>query len=372
MTVNSKSTKTEIYDAYKQLEQEKANLQKQLEQAEKRIQTVNKSVSETVNKSPVIEQKTPPPPVKIMEINNNISSQYDINQIIQNLEKLQVGFGSAVSQLSEHLITEASGLEKLQQEITEEIEDLKELHNLDEIEENTLEILIETYEESAKNFVEELTQQQETLGQELEDLRKTWQKEQENKHREIQERNENQAKAKQRDEKEYQYNLQLQRQLDQETHEQNVNQLYKELDEIRKAQEKQWEEREKAIADKEKEYAEAKQKVEEFEKKLEAEIKKAKEEGKGIGNYQAKIKSDLRSKEIQGETQNYQLQIQALETAIANNETRITKLSAQLDSSLKQVQDLAVKAIEGASNRNSFDAMKEIALEQAKNQQKGK
>jgi hypothetical protein len=47
-------------------------------------------------------------------------------------------------------------------------------------------------------------------------------------------------------------------------------------------------------------------------------------------------------------------------------------LSQQLDSALKQVQDLAVKAIEGASNRNSFEAMKEVALEQAKNQAKNK
>jgi hypothetical protein len=33
---------------------------------------------------------------------------------------------------------------------------------------------------------------------------------------------------------------------------------------------------------------------------------------------------------------------------------------------------IAVKAIEGTSNRNSFDALKEVALEQAKNQQKNK
>jgi hypothetical protein len=31
-----------------------------------------------------------------------------------------------------------------------------------------------------------------------------------------------------------------------------------------------------------------------------------------------------------------------------------------------------VKAIEGSSNASSFQAMKEIAIEQAKNQQKGK
>ena len=95
-------------------------------------------------------------------------------------------------------------------------------------------------------------------------------------------------------------------------------------------------------------------------------------EGKGIGNYQAKIKLDLRIKEIEGEKQNYELRILALEETIKNQEIRRQSLSQQLESSLKQVQDLAVKAIEGTSNRNSFEAMKEIAMEQAKNQPKSK
>ena len=84
------------------------------------------------------------------------------------------------------------------------------------------------------------------------------------------------------------------------------------------------------------------------------------------------MKADLRIKEIDGEKQNYQLRIQALEQTIETQEARINKLSQQLDAAQKQVQDLAVKAIEGASNRKSFEAMKEIAMEQAKTQQKGK
>jgi flagellar biosynthesis chaperone FliJ len=66
------------------------------------------------------------------------------------------------------------------------------------------------------------------------------------------------------------------------------------------------------------------------------------------------------------------LKIEALERTIQDKALRIDKLSQQLDAALQQVQNLAVKAIEGSSNRNSFEAMKEIAIEQAKNAQKGK
>ena len=151
-----------------------------------------------------------------------------------------------------------------------------------------------------------------------------------------------------------------------------MERLYKELLETREQQEKQWQEREKGIADREKQYAEAKAKVEAFPQELEQNIKNGKENGRNIGNYQAKVKSDLRAKELEGQKRNYELQIQSLEETIKAQDSRIQSLSKQLDMALKQVQDLAVKAIEGASNASSYQAMKEIALEQVKNQQKGK
>lgn len=64
--------------------------------------------------------------------------------------------------------------------------------------------------------------------------------------------------------------------------------------------------------------------------------------------------------------------MQSLEQTITNQETRIQNLSKQLESALKQVQDLAVKAIEGSASMNSYQAIKEIALEQAKSQVKNK
>ena len=85
-----------------------------------------------------------------------------------------------------------------------------------------------------------------------------------------------------------------------------------------------------------------------------------------------KVKADLRSKEVEGERRNYQLRIQGLQESINAQETRLHNLSQQLDAALKQVQDLAVKAIEGASSKESFHSLKEIVLEQTKNQPKGK
>ena len=130
--------------------------------------------------------------------------------------------------------------------------------------------------------------------------------------------------------------------------------------------------REKLIAEREKLSAEVNAKVEAFPKELEANIKNGKDNGRNIGNYQAKIKSDLLTKDMEGQKQNYELQIQGMLQTMQNQDARIASLSKQLDSALKQVQDLAVKAIEGSSNLSSLQAVREIAIEQAKTQQKNK
>ncbi|MCZ0901827.1 hypothetical protein ON021_18185, partial [Microcoleus sp. HI-ES] len=108
------------------------------------------------------------------------------------------------------------------------------------------------------------------------------------------------------------YDLNLQRDMDIEEYEQRQKRLYQEIEEFQQEQEKQWAEREKLIAEREKLSAEVKAKVEAFPKELEANIKNGKDNGRNIGNYQAKVKADLSAKDIEGQKQNYELQIQGM------------------------------------------------------------
>ena len=361
--VSDRNTKAEILEAYQELKKENSSLQSQVKQSSNGNGNGNGN-GNAKNGTVVTE------PIKTLNFSS--SKKPKMQQVLENLTLLQAGFGGAVSELSEQLTREATQLQELQKNVDLELEQLKDLHGLEEVSDDTLDELVQRYEENSKTFTEELTQQQDTLEQQLQDQQKAWQKEQTEHQKTIQERNENHKKTQAREQESYHYNLQLQRDLDTEEYEQTQQTLYKQLEELQQEREKQWEEREKAIAEKEKEYAEVKAKVEEFSQKLEENIKRGKESGRNIGNYQAKIKADLFAKEVEGQKQFFELRIQSLSETIKNQENRIQNLSKQLDSALKQVQDLAVKAIEGTSNASSFQAMKEIAIEQAKNQQKGK
>lgn len=357
---SDKNTKAQILEAYEELLQERRTLESQLKQLQK----------ETTNQPAIAADKKINQPVTTM--NQPQVVQDRMVSTIDSIVKLQSGFGSAVSELSEKLTSEAAKLEELQGFVAEATQQLEELHALEEITEDTLDTLIQSYEDNSKTFQEELAQRRETLEQELQELSKTWEKEQDEHKRFIKERNEEQGKLHQRDAQEYEYELALQRSLNNEEYEQTQNGLYKQLEEAKQEQQKQWTEREKAISEREKQFDELKSKVDAFEKDKEAAIKKAKEEGKGIANYQVKVKADLQNKELEGNKHFYELRIQSLEQAIQSSEIRIQNLSKQLDAALKQVQDLAVKAIEGAANISSYQAFKEIAMEQAKAQMKNK
>ncbi|MEM9538400.1 MAG: hypothetical protein AAGA60_02695 [Cyanobacteria bacterium P01_E01_bin.42] len=367
--VSSRNTKSEILEALVELKREKAELQSQLKKASN-SNNGSKNGNSAPN-PPVVKTALPEPKNEKKMPTQNLQSN-NIAKVLTNLERLQIGFGGAASNLSEQLLAEASTLEELQTSVMEETEQLQELHEFDAIEDNTLDTLVESYEESAKTFEEEFSERKETLEQELQDLQKSWEKERETHFREVKERNENYQKTQQRSTEEYRYGLELTRNLSDEEYEQRKKELYKELSETKQEQEKSWKEREEEIAKREKESEEAKKKVEEHKEELEKNKKEGKENGQRIGHYNAKVASDLRSKEIEGERRNYQLRIEGLDQTIENQNNRIDKLSQQLDEALKQVQDLAVKAIEGKSNRDAFEAVKEITNDLAKNQQKNK
>lgn len=351
---NEKNTKAEIIQAYEELAKEKAVLKSQIDQLAK------ESVTDKNQKK-----------IETNPINLPINIQQKMNFTIDSLVKIQLGFGSAASELSEKLTSQASKLMELRQAVEQEIQQLKQLHNL-EIEEETLDNLIITYENTSKNYQQEFSQRLEQLSQETQQQINTWQKEQEEHKKAIKERNENLQKNRMREEADYKYDLELQRNLAKDEYEQQQKSLYKELEEFRQEIEKQWAEREKVISEREKQFEEFKAKVDAFPQEKEAAIKKATEEGKGIAYYQAKVKADLYAKDIEGQKRYYEQRLQSLQQTITNQEVRTQNLSKQLESALKQVQDLAVKAIEGNASANSYQIMKEIALEQAKNQVKNK
>ena len=82
----------------------------------------------------------------------------------------------------------------------------------------------------------------------------------------------------------------------------------------------------------------------------------------------AKAKVDLLTKQFEGERDVLTTKITALERQLKEQETQLDRLSAQLEKSHQQVQDIAVKAIEGTSTRaaSAEEYSRKIAQQQGK------
>ncbi|MCA9635533.1 MAG: hypothetical protein KC420_05800 [Myxococcales bacterium] len=297
--------------------------------------------------------------------------EVSIGDIIAALNGLRGRFGDASRTLQQKLISEATTLGELRAAIAEDIAYVKSLHGID-ASEGTLDELLKSYSETAKAGDEELSASKKTSDAALEEQRLAWKKEQEERARASKEEKESLKKSRAREAAEHDYEVKQRRAADDDAKAQARKAFEAELTGLREAAEIAWGAREKAIGEREKELSDLRAKKEAHPKALEAAVKKAEEEGTWTARKQAKVAADLQAKENEGKRRVFELRIQSHEATIKKQAAQIENLTKQLATALKQAQDLAVKAIEGASNATSFEAIKSIAMEQAKNSNKGK
>ena len=277
MSINSKNTKAEIIAAYKELEKQKKSLELQIKQDRR-----NAIVSATT---------TPENSAPKANLDLKQNSDKDLVNTIQSLENIQSGFSGVVSNLSEQLISEATELEAIRTAIATQTQELDNLHQLTDIDESTIDFLLEQYWTSITQFDEEYECQKTQDELEIKDLKQKWLKEQQAHHQAIAARNEDYRKNQQREEEEYQYTLDLARDLDESEYAQKQKFQQQELAETLQQIERQWQQKEAEIARQEQEYTAAAAKVKAFESQLNNKIKQGTEEGKGIGAYQANTNS---------------------------------------------------------------------------------
>lgn len=294
-----------------------------------------------------------------------------IASIIEKLSSLTVSIGESASALQGDLTGEATQLQNMRQEAETLTARLETIHNI-EVHEDTLDELVQKYQETAEATEQELDEKSKSFKDEISEKRSSWKKEQEEHNQTIKERNAALKKARQREVQEYKYDQDQTKKHEQDESGQMQKAFDRELANLREVKEAEWTEREKALVAREKEARELEEKAAAFPKELEDKVKRAEQEGANIARRDTRSTSELQKKDHESERRVLDLKVQSLEQTLAKHEQLIEALSAQLDNARQQTTELAVKAIEGASNASSFESIKEIALEQAKNTKPGK
>ncbi len=276
------------------------------------------------------------------------ASTYTVDSIVKSLADLQLEFGSIVNSLSEKLGKENSKLDELNRAIEVETQYLQELQQIRTVA-DTVDVLTQEHREKLRILEQDTTSKRETLEKEIAQTRKDWQREQAEYDEAVQAYSELLVKQRQQEVDEYQYKLENTRKINVDAYEAKKRNLEREVEEGTQEKGKNWAEREKVLKGNEPLFAEYQKKVAAFPAELEEAVKKGREEAIKDTSQKAKVEADLLEKEWEATKQSYELRIRSLEETIQKQVDQIEGISVQLQSTLKQAQDLAMRAFDGSA-----------------------
>ncbi|MBW4493717.1 MAG: hypothetical protein KME26_11650 [Oscillatoria princeps RMCB-10] len=287
----------------------------------------------------------------------SVVSTYTTDSIVKGLADLQLEFSSIISGLSEKLTKESSKLDELKRAIEIETQQQQEVRET-RLVADALYIFTQEHQEKLKALEQDSASYREALEKDKSEKRKAWEKEQEDFEAYLQEESETVTKDRQKEAEDYQYKIERTRKLETDDYENRARQQERELQEIEQTNQKQWSDREKFLAENQAQFEEYQQKL----ATMPEELKKAEDEARKKAieevSRDAKVKADLMAKEWEKTKEGYEFKVQSLEQTIQRQNEQIAELSKQLQDTIKQAQELAMRAFYSTSNGGSLERTK--------------
>jgi colicin import membrane protein len=333
--VRPKRTKTEIQREFDEIEEQSANAREsadpKIDEAARRHETAVRETVEGVS----------------------------VESVVQRISGLGLDISKALSGLSGKLTEEVQLLASVREAVELERKELDRLHKID-VAATALDQLVQDY-----------GRQKQELETEIAARRATWEEEAARVDRERKEQEETLKKQRQREAEDFEYKKTQERKKAQDKYDEEVRLQEKTNLEKQDTLEKSWQLREAALKEREEELARLRKEAEAFPKRLEAEAKDAAERARRESEARLQQEILVMKKDAEAEKRFGELRVKTLEEAAAHQLAQIAALEKQLADAKQQVQDIAVKAIEGASGARALSHINQIAMEQAKNRPQG-
>jgi colicin import membrane protein len=273
---------------------------------------------------------------------------------VQRVSALGLEISKALGGLSEKLVQEVNLLASVREAVEIERKELERLHKID-VAATALDQLVQDYAREKQRLEEEIAAQ-----------RAAWDEELRTTERERKEQEENLRKQRQREMEEFEYKKALERKKAQDKYEEETRLLEKKNKERQEALEKSWQQREAALKELEQEFQRLKKESEDFPVRLRKEAEQAAAQAARSAELKVEQQIVLLKKDGEAEKRLAELQIKSLEETVTRQSAQLATLQKQLDEAKQQVQEIAVRAIEGASGARALAHVNQIAIEQAK------
>jgi chromosome segregation ATPase len=319
---------------------------------------VEKEFSKITQEAGELQESSNPKAEELSRIHETETRQavegITVENVVQKISSLGLEISKALAELSGKLVAEVERLSTIREAVTLETKELERLHKID-VAATALDQLIADYRT-----------QKEKLETEISTQRAVWEEEALQRESAQKELEENLKKQRQREAEEHEYKKALERKKAQDKYEEDVRLLDKKNKEKQEALEKSWQQRESALKEKEAEWARLAKEAEEFPANIKKEADAAAALAAKTTEQRLEQRILLFQKDAETEKRVAELQIKSLQETVSMQAAEIGNLQRQLEEAKKQVQDIAVRAIEGASGAKALAHINQIAMEQAK------
>jgi len=282
-----------------------------------------------------------------------------VESVVQRISGLGLEVSKSLAGISGKLVEEVNLLASVREAVELERKELERLHKID-VAATALDQMLQDY-----------ARQKQDLEAEIAAARAQWEEESERAERERKEQDEALRKQRQRDIEDYEYKKQLERKKAQDKYDEDQRLTERKNHERQEALDKDWKSREAALKEREEELARLRKEAEGFPARLQKESQAAAEQARKEDDARFEQQTLVLRKDADTEKRLGELRVKTLEETVARQTAQIAALEKQLADAKQQVQDIAVKAIEGASGAKALSHINQIAMEQAKNRPQG-
>ncbi len=273
------------------------------------------------------------------------AASYTVESIVNDLAKLQLGFGRSVDEIASQLDGESSKLGQMRRAIEVERTRLEQLQGT-VVAAEALAILEQDRRRSLEDLEEEVAQARQTLADDTAQTREGWTQDEEDLARANQEYTEQLAKDRKQSEEERAYEQARLSKVEADERAASRRDVERELASAEAGKAKDWAAREKVLTDDATKIDELRAKVEGFASELEDAAKNAREKAIAKVNREAKFELEMLEKQQASDEKVFELKVQTLEERITRQAALIVELSGKLDTTIAKSQNLAAQAFQ--------------------------
>ena len=285
--------------------------------------------------------------------------------VVKSIGDLKSVINKMLGQVSDRLEEQVMRYVQIQRAIVAKDSELKEIYEIQRSA-STLTALIESQDRQRMEFEAELAEMKGDLHREVEQTRAEWDVERKEHEFEIKERDAIEQKRREREKEEYRYAWTREQQKVKDEFADEMAVAQKTLAERKTAADRDVQERESVLKARESELVSLRQRVETAPKELEAAVAKAVKEATGRIQQDGAAREELLKREFAGERNVLTTRITSLEETAREQSEQIARLLSQSEKAYGQVQEIAVRAIEGSGSAKQLANLQQLLAEQAR------